>query len=65
MRKTPATGMDYASGGSPAVKGNTIRMVVWVPSDLHRRAMMAKVTEETLSAIATNALEAWLKQAPR
>ena len=65
VRETPATGTNYATREPPAGGGNTIRMVVWVPSDLHRRAMMAGVTEKTLSALATNALEAWLRKAAR
>ena len=65
VRKTAATGTTYATREPAAGGGNITRMVVWVPSELHRRAMKAGVTETTLSALAVDALEAWLRTAPR
>ena len=65
VRKTAATGTNYATREPAAGGGNITRMVVWVPSELHRRAMKAGVTETTLSALAADALEAWLRKAAR
>lgn len=65
VRETPATRTNYPAGETPAGGTRSTRMVVWVPSDLHQRAVKAGVTETTLSALATNALEVWLRKAAR